>query len=162
MENSGLYALFQIRNYTYVEVRDCSLTSKNKQSVFDAAFVMNEKEMYDSYKCILSVKSCNIKNFSVGFLTGSNSILSVELSYITDIRLAALMCCNPKLLKLSGTVIENVEGHGVDIKLYNHDAASKDNVKKIIIEDNKIQNCKESGIFVHGLVTSSLDQQMIE
>lgn len=87
----------------------------------DAAFIMNEKEIYDPYKCILSVKSCNIKNFSVGFLTGPNSILSVELSYITDIRLSALMCVNPKLLKLSGTVIENVDGNGVDIKLYNHD-----------------------------------------
>ena len=104
----------------------------------DAAFVMNEKEMFDPYKCILSVKSCNIKNFSVGFLAGSNSILSVELSYITDCRLSALMCCNPKLLKLSGTIIENVEGHGVDIKLYNQDENSKEIMKKIYIEDNKI------------------------
>lgn len=145
-----------------MEVRDCSLTSKNKQSLLDAAFVMNEKELFDPYKCILSVKSCNIKNFSVGFLTGPNSMLSVELSYITDCRLSGIMCSNPKLLKLSGTVIENVDGHGVDIKLYNQDERSKDTVKKIYIEDNKIQNCKESGIFVHGLVTSSLDQFVIE
>ena len=50
----------------------------------DVAFVMNEKEFYDSYKGILSVKSCNIQNFSVGFMAGPNSILSIELSYITD------------------------------------------------------------------------------
>jgi hypothetical protein len=52
----------------------------------DVAFSMNEKETFDPYKGILSVKSCNIKNFSVAFMTGLNSILSVELSYITECR----------------------------------------------------------------------------
>ena len=52
----------------------------------DVAFSMNEKEIFDPYKGILSVKSCNIKNFSTGFYAGLHSILSVELSYINDCR----------------------------------------------------------------------------
>jgi hypothetical protein len=85
----------------------------------DVAFAMNEKEMYDPYKGILSVKSCNIKNFSLAFYAGLNSILSVELSYINDCRQAGIVCINPRLLKVSGTVIENIDGNGIDISFYN-------------------------------------------
>ena len=79
---------------------------------------MNEKDFYDPYKGILSVKSCNIKNFSTAFIIGPNSILSVELSYITDCRYSGFICTNPKLLKISGTVIDNIYGHGIDLKLF--------------------------------------------
>ena len=41
---ASLYPLFQIKDFTYVEIRDCWLTSKNKQAVMDAAFIMNEKD----------------------------------------------------------------------------------------------------------------------
>lgn len=167
-ESCGLYSLFQIRNFTYVEIRDCNLTSKNKQGVLDAAFVMNEKEYYDSYKGILSVKSCKIQNFSLGFMAGPNSILSIELSYITDCRSSAFICNNPKLFKLSGTVIENVECRGVDLCFRNQNSiqqansllspkAQKENIRKVSIEDNKIQNCKESAIIIHGSALSLND-----
>lgn len=86
----SIYPLFRVRNFTYVELRDCCLTSKNKNYVLDVAFVMNESELQAStpkhaaslgpYKGILSVKSCSIKNFSLAFFAGTNSILSVELS----------------------------------------------------------------------------------
>lgn len=100
---------------------------------------MNEKNIYNPYKGILSVKSCNIKNFSVGFLTGQNSILSIELSYITDCRQTGIVCNNPKFLKVSGTVIENIETNGIDIKFSTTDyEIQKEPIKKVLIEDNKI------------------------
>eukprot|EP00347_Sterkiella_histriomuscorum_P007098 403350264 len=80
--SSSIIPLFVVKNYTYVEIRDCLISSKNKQGAMDVAFVLNEKdenEQNQQYKGILSIKSCNIVGFSLGFLAGSNSILSVEI-----------------------------------------------------------------------------------
>lgn len=108
----------------------------------DVAFSLNEKDHFDPYKGILSVKSCNFKDFSVAFLAGNNSILSIELSSITDCRQSGIICANPKLLKVSGTVLENIEGHGIEINFFNLKEVSpiyiRDTAKKVHIEDNKI------------------------
>ena len=118
----------------------------------DSAFVMNEKDnQTNSYRGILSVKSCNIQNFSFGFFIGTNSILSIELSYVTDCRQTAIYTINPKILKVSGTVFENIEGNGIEIKFSNDTEPSPNKknetvVKKIFIEENRIQNCKDNGI----------------
>ena len=74
--HSNVHVLFQIRSFTYVELRDCSLVSKNKAIVMDAAFIMNERDLCENnfentgkfnlnqnpspYRGILSVKSCTI------------------------------------------------------------------------------------------------------
>ena len=109
---ASLYPLFQIKDFTYVEIRDCWLTSKNKQAVMDAAFIMNEKDQ-QTFRGILSVKSCNIENFSFGFFAGSNSILSIELSSVTLCRNSGVVAINPKILKVSGTVLEDIEHNGI-------------------------------------------------
>jgi len=59
------------------------------------------------YKGILSVKSCSLHNFSFGVLAGSSSIVRIELSSIQDSRKTAILCLNPKILKISGTIIDN-------------------------------------------------------
>ena len=84
----------------------------------DVAFVLNESNEENpqkTFKGILSIKSCNIVNFSLAFLAGANSILSVELSQITYCRHGALVAINPKILKVSGSVIDKVEGNGLEI-----------------------------------------------
>jgi hypothetical protein len=45
---SSVHVLFLIRNFTYVEIRDCCVISKNKSSVMDAAFLMNELDLCSS------------------------------------------------------------------------------------------------------------------
>ncbi|CDW73677.1 UNKNOWN [Stylonychia lemnae] len=182
---NSVYPLFQIKNYSYVEIRDCLISSKNKQSVMDVAFCLNEKDENDSdlakqYKGILSVKSCNIQNFSLAFLAGSNSILSVELSHITNVRQGAIAVVNPKILKVSGTVIDTIMGNGIQILFKNikmnvikrgsvltskvssmslsnlGSTSQREIIKKVYIEDNKIINCKESGIFIRSIVPDQM------
>lgn len=161
--------LFQIRNYTYVEIRDCSIISKNKDAVMDAAFLMNEKDLVaiaptievlaanQSYRGILSVKSCTLQNFSYGFMTGSNSILSIELSSISDSRQVGILCVNPKILKITGTMFDNQsETHAkIGIQLLFKDSPANKILKKVLIEENRIVNCKETGLQISALDTSS-------
>ena len=132
----------------------------------DVAFSLNEKDFFDPYKGILSVKSCNFTNFSAAFIAGNNSILSIELSSITNCRQAGIICDNPKLLKVSGTIIENIEGNGIEITFSNVKEVSpiyiRETAKKVHIEDNRFQGCKDCGILIKGQVSSSLDQNEID
>jgi hypothetical protein len=88
--------------------------------VVDVAFLMNEMDLLHAnhgsadkgpvvlpYRGILSIKSCSIHNFSFGLIAGSSSIISIELSSIQDAKKAALLTINPKILKISGTTIDN-------------------------------------------------------
>lgn len=43
----NVHVLFQIRNHTFIEIRDCSILSKNVGSVMDTTFLMNEKDLID-------------------------------------------------------------------------------------------------------------------
>jgi len=128
-------ALFHIKNLTYVEIRDCSIESKSEKAAADSAFAMNERETLDNYKGILSVKSCNVKGFGVGFNLGPGSILSVEKSYLKGMRQAGIFGFNPKILKLSGSIVEELEGRGVDLLFKPSKAAYQ---RRILLEDNKI------------------------
>lgn len=109
----NVHVLFQIRNNTFIEIRDCSILSKNMGSVMDTTFLMNEKDLIDdqslspAYRGILSVKSCTIAGFSYGFMVGSGSILSIELSSISNMRSVGVLAVNPKILKVSGTMLDN-------------------------------------------------------
>ncbi len=110
-------SLFTIGNFTYVEVRDCQIEAKGDYSDTSVAFEMNKEEELCPYKGILSVKSCNISGFANAFHVGPMSILSIEKSSIINCKQSALFCFNPKILKLSGTTIDNINGNGVDLQL---------------------------------------------
>lgn len=86
----------------------------------DAAFIMNEKDSA-SYRGILSVKSCNIENFCFGFFAGSSSILSIELSSLSQCRNTGVISINPKILKVSGTTLENIENNGIQVIFKNQE-----------------------------------------
>lgn len=53
------------------------------------------------------MKSCTIAGFSYGFMVGSGSILSIELSSISNMRSVGVLAVNPKILKVSGTMFDN-------------------------------------------------------
>lgn len=67
--------MFIIKNNTFVEIRDCMLTSKNTEAFRDCAFFINHEDLESneqkSYRGILSIKSCTIKNFSFAIMAGS-------------------------------------------------------------------------------------------
>lgn len=73
------------------------------------------------------MKSCSIKNFSIAFAAGYNSILSIELSYISDCFMTGILSMNPKILKVAGTIIENIEDKGIELCLAELPASKKEN-----------------------------------
>jgi hypothetical protein len=141
--------MFIIMNNTFVEIRDCMLTSKNTDALRDCSFIINQEDLESneqrSYRGILSIKSCTIKNFSYAVMAGSHSIVSIELSYLNNCRDTGIYSVNPKMLKITGTVFDNEPGsslcnHGIQI-FFKPDPTSTLPSRKILIEENKINYC---------------------
>ena len=119
-----------------MEIRDCCLVSKSK--AIDAAFLMHDT--CENYRGILSVKSCHIEGFSYGFLAAANSILSIELSCIRECRATAIYAENPRILKISGTILEQIDHTGIELLL------SSKLRPEVCLEDNKVSYCKGYGM----------------
>jgi hypothetical protein len=41
MEKSEVIGMFVIKNNTFVEIRDCMMTSKNSETIRDCSFIIN-------------------------------------------------------------------------------------------------------------------------
>lgn len=80
-------------------------------------------------------------------MVGSQSIVSIELSYFTNCRVTGIYSVNPKMLKITGTVFDNEPDssqckHGIQI-YFKPDSNPPQTLRKILIEENKINYCKD-------------------
>ena len=66
---------------------------------------------------------------------------------------------NPKILKVSGTIFDSIEGSGINIHMKNaavsEPGVAKESTKKIYLEDNKFQYCTFTALAIEGYLTHS-------
>ena len=92
-------------------------------------------------------------------MAGSQSIVSIELSNLNNCRDTGIYAINPKMVKITGTVFENEPGsslckYGIQI-YFRPDSSPIQVIRKILIEENKINFCQEYGILIGTLYKHS-------
>lgn len=86
--------------------------------------------------------------------------MSIELSYLTNCKETGIYSLNPKMIKVSGTIFDNEPGYstckcGIKICFKADTSITTQNLRKILIEENKINYCQDKGILIGPLAKNT-------
>ena len=71
----------------------------------------------DDFVGVISLQSTTISDFHYGLIGGLNSIINCDKSSFINLRGTAMRIVHPRIVKITSSVIQKVDGDGINIQM---------------------------------------------
>lgn len=160
------------------DVEDCCFAINSESILPLIGAQKSEGQGVKEFVGVISIQSTTITDFYYGILGGFDSIVNCERSSLINLRGPAIKMIQPKIAKITSSVIQRVTSDGIDIKFI-QPKPSKDTIsfidqakleieafdeasqRKLIIQANRIINIGGSPIKIESVPQDYFDMNML-